>query len=318
MGSQMGKILKGRLNLPRPDEKRLRYAKECEAAVKIYAPDLLEELIAVAEASETDIESMKAIFLTFGVEPGCSIVAVSGEHTNDGKTLFGRNYDMFPHEQEWFTVLILQPTERFDSMQFTDHFVGTFCGVNEAGLGVAFSMAGGYNGIHQPGVPLTFAIRWTLDNFQTTDETVTYLTKIPHIRGCNFLIADKAGTIARVEACPEKAVACYAENGFGFSLNHYLVPEMKPFEYPTFEGKNGSIRREAHFRQWFETRQSPLTIAHVEQVLSTHKMGVCDHYSLAGQDCETIWSWYSSLGTAEVYVCDGPPCKNSYKLLKYL
>ncbi|RJS89903.1 hypothetical protein CW700_02685 [Candidatus Bathyarchaeota archaeon] len=316
MGLQMGGFLKGKFFPPPASKEKIQFARECEVYVREYAPGLLQELRGIAEACSIDLQLLNTFVLALGIEPRCSIFAVSAEHTIDETPLFARNYDWYERANQYFTSVVTSPSGGLTSLSFTDHPVGRYGGVNEAGLAVAVSAILGYSKKPVPGVRMNVATRWILDTFKTTEEAASYLEEIPHQIGHNFLIADRDGNIALVETASEKVVIRNAEGGFAATTNHYQSPEMKVFELEDYPLEN-SIRRLSNIVRWFKGREGPIGIDDIKFVLSDHERGVCNHGIWDGERAGTIWSWIAPLGKRHVFVCDGPPCRNEYKIIKY-
>ena len=316
MGRQHGRVLKGKFVPPPASREKIEYARECEEMVAEYAPGLIDELRGIADAGDIDLQLLNAFVLVLGIEPRCTVFAISGDNTADGASLIARNYDWDESFQQYFTGVWTSPSGGLTSLSFTDHMVGCYGGVNEAGLAVAITFIPAYIRKPTPGVRVNIATRWILDTCKTTEEAASYLEEIPHQIGQNFLLADRDGTLARVETAGEKTVVEFSEDGFAATTNHYLSPEMKHLEaedYPL----DGSMRRLNNVVNWFKGRESPVSIDEVKFVLSDHERGVCNHGVHDGVRFGTIWSWFTHLERRLVYVCDGAPCKNEYKITHY-
>src|SRR5512143_483693 len=85
----------GRVPLVQVSRTRLDFAAKCEPFVRDCAPELLDEIEGLAEGSGYDLDRVKMMALGLNAQPACSIVAVSGQHTADGKTVMGRNHDWY-------------------------------------------------------------------------------------------------------------------------------------------------------------------------------------------------------------------------------
>ena len=316
MGRQHGEVLKGRFVPPPASERKIEFAERCEEMVAEHAPGLLDELRGVADAGRVDLQLLKAFVLVLGVEPRCTVFAVSGDHAADGAPLFARNYDWDESFQQYFTAAWAKPSGGLSSLSFTDHMVGRYGGVNEAGLAVAITLIPAYNRRPTPGVRVNLATRWVLDTCRTTEQAASYLEEIPHQIGQNLLLADRDGVIARVETSGEKTVVDFADEGFSATTNHYLSPEMKHLESED-RPLESSRRRLANVLSWFGGREGLVGVDDVRFVLSDHDRGVCNHGEHEGARFGTIWSWIAPLDRRLVYLCDGPPCKNEYKAVRY-
>lgn len=135
MGQQYGRTLDEWGFSPQPvsDEKR-NFVRNCEPAIQEHVPKLLEELHGIADAGNWDVDLFKAMPLALGYESGCSVVAISGEHTVDGTPLFGRNYDFYTSFADYSELYRTRPDDRLASVGCSDHWISRHDGVNEAGL----------------------------------------------------------------------------------------------------------------------------------------------------------------------------------------
>ena len=192
MGRQTAVLLKLNEHSPEPPpEARLQFARACEAVVREHAPWLLEEIRGMASVDGVDPTFVQVLPLTLGADSGCSVVAVSGRHTRDGRPLFGRNYDFFASFRQHNTLCRTRPEGFLAHIGCTDHWIGRHDGLNEAGLAIGHS--GPWTRKRQPGFVFTLAIRAVLDTCRTVAEAQAFLERIPHLQNSAFLVADAAG-----------------------------------------------------------------------------------------------------------------------------
>ncbi|MHA2231489.1 MAG: C45 family autoproteolytic acyltransferase/hydrolase [Candidatus Hodarchaeales archaeon] len=293
-------------------DERITFAQDCEKAVRIYAPDLLKELEGIADSSNLDYELLCALEPTPRMNHACTVLAVSGDHTNDGLPILGRNHDWLLDSSENLTLCWTSPENRFASLGFTlpeDGQVGRFSGINEAGVALASVLASSLDPV--PGVLNSIAIRWILDNCETTTEAVDYLQKIPKVWGIYHLIIDKSNHIAKVEAHPQKTKVTHVEDGFAAISILFDSPEMLPYNQP--EGIPLHKPRMDYMPIWFQQRKGPIEVRHVQEALNNHKHRMCDHHFDGTQHWGVSWSWIASIGSRKVLVAAGPPCKTNYE-----
>lgn len=313
MGQQYGRILEQVGFSPEPaSPEKLRFVRDCEFAVQEHSPELLTELQGIADAGDWETELIQAMPLALGYEAGCSVVAVSGEHTADGKPLFGCNYDFFRSFGDFSELYRTHPTDHFASIGCSDHWVGRHDGINEAGLAIGHTFVPHYE--EQPGIMFALAARTVLDTCQTIADAVTFLEDIPHARNTNFLVADAAGDIAIIEASPEEVTTTRPTNGFGAVTNHFQSDVMAAFEAPDEEERPDSERRLQNLTEWFETRSDPFDTDDIQRVLGDSENGVCACADDAEDDpIMTLWSWTATLGESVGYLTKGAPDETSYE-----
>jgi predicted choloylglycine hydrolase len=315
MGQQYGRLLEQAGFTPQPasPEKR-QFVRECEPVVQEHTPELLDELQGIADAGDWDAELTKAIPLALGYEPGCSVVAVSGDNTVDGIPLFGRNYDFFRSFDDFSELYHTHPEDRLASIGCSDHWIGRHDGINEAGVAIGHTFVPN-RGI-QPGIMFAVATRAVLDTCRTVSDAVAFLEQIPHARNTNFLIADREGDIAIVEASPEAVTTTYPTDGFGAATNHFVSESMAVYE-PTDEDRSDSETRLRQLESWFEKSSTQIEIGEVQRVLADPEEDVCACATDENAEpIETLWSWTAILDDPEAYLARSRPDEHPYELIE--
>ena len=317
IGLQIGKLLRrsGYSPPPLPPE-RLELAAECEKLVQKYTPTLWEELEGVAEGGNFKEGNVVPFELTLLPLPrrGCTIFAVAPEYTTSGKTIFARNYDWEISFQEMFTFIKTYPNDALSSLGCTDLVVGRYGGINEAGLAIGLTAISGYPD-DKPGVILHLVTRWILDNCSTTKEAVDFMKRIPHFRGNNYLIADKEGDIALVEASPEKVMVTPAKDGLVFAANRFQSPEMLELEVEKWANPT-TAQRQKIVKNWFSNEKGGIDEMAAQRLLAgvfEKGAGVCCKYTDGPEEWGTIWSWIAVLGEGTMNIADGAPSHNEFK-----
>jgi len=310
MGAQNGKYLKGFFKAPPASEAKKKFTAQCIPHIEKYTPGIIEETDSLAETIGEDRELMRCFLLTLGLEPGCTVFTLSGNKSLEETPIFARNYDWDPSFLQYFHLVKSKPQGKYTNLGFSDVMVGRYGGVNEKGLACAITAEPAYTGKPQPGVRMNLAVRWILENHESTSEAIEWLTKVPHQYAHNYLIADKTGELARVESSPEQDKVTTSTE-FIHVTNHYLDKEMRKLENPTFDYSN-THRRYNTIDKWYQGKDT-INLADVKKVLSTHENGVCNH----GEGFETIWSWIAPLGKRYAYVCHGSPCKGKYHKIEF-
>jgi predicted choloylglycine hydrolase len=293
---------------------RTEFADKCEEIVHQYMPEFLDELKGVSDALGADYNAVKIWPLCSyaRLQQSCSVVAVSGEHTAQGKPLFIRNYDYLDTDGKDFTAFWTKPKNGLASVGFSDSMSVRYCGFNEKGLAVASSISG-YGGSTQPGINFSLVTRWVLDHYSTTDEAVEFFKKVPHFHGWNFLLCDARSNIVRVETCPEKVVAIGFDEGIGISTNHYLSEEMKKLEDKNWRSEGSTVKRYDNILNWFQNRSESVTTDYACKLARSRvdEGGICDRF--AGVEGGTLWSWIHTIGEKDVLISDGPPNNCAYQ-----
>jgi len=326
MGHKLGSQFKNFFEPPPCHSEKLKLSHQCREIVKQYTPNLLEEIRGFCDAGNFDLESMEAFLLVLGYEyfltpgEGCTVFAIGSELTDSGFPIFARNYDFNVDFQPYCGITFRSPLGKLKSIAFSDHMIGNYGGINESGLAIAILQAGNYDSRWQPGIRFNLSIRWVMDNCHNTEEAVSFLEKIPHVRGQFFMVMDKEDNIARVETSPPHVAVTYAKKDYLFSTNHYQAESLKKYSNQTLFMPN-SLERFNKVKTFLEKRNSNLTLNNIMKFISSHEKGVCNHFELDGIKIATIYSWIAEIrekgDPIQALATIGSPCKNDYERYTY-
>jgi len=321
MGLYQGQLLKqAGFTLPAPEEKMVKFARQCEAVVGQYMPELVEEIHGVAEGAGIDYDTVMTLTMTAPFDPeevpGCSIVAVMPEKTVDRQMIVGRNFDMFEDvSKEGATTFCTYPEGGYASVGNCDIWVGRWDGLNEAGL---FT---GSTSIHLPGPrPVLpgpvgwFTGRYVLDNCATAEEALKFFKLLPRTGSGGRLIADSSGHAVVVEAGVEGYEIRYPEDGLLVVTNHAVSQRFsgkEPFVPESSRPRYNRIRT-------LLGRCTSINVEDVKSALSDHKGSVCAHEKdPSGRIMATIWSVVARPGDRQVKIAEGSPCKTEYRTVHF-
>ena len=314
MGWKYGTVLrKHGFKLPQMEEGTVALGLKCEAEVGAVFPEILEEVRGFAEAIQEPYEKLAAFILTvgYGKPMGCSAFA----SVNDSIAIFGRNYDFFYRFEKYCESYLTRPKGAYASLGNTDMFIGREDGVNEKGLAVSMHFVSAQLG--SPGINFPIAVRFMLDKCANTVEAVSFLTRTKFLTANNYLIADRGGQLAVVEASPAGVRVRHPEAGESFivATNHFVHPEMKTFEDTSKRDPDSEMRYNVILRSLREVR-GHVTEGIAKRILSNHEGRVCSHldYIKLG----TLWSQIVDLRRSTVLRAEGQPCKTKYRLDKRL
>jgi len=308
MGRKYGTALaKHGFKLPQ-SEPQTTLGLQCEEEVKRVFPEILEEIHGLAEGVREPYEKVAAFILTvgYGKPVGCSTFA----SVNDSSVIFGRNYDFFTRFEKYCESYLTRPKGAYASLGSTDIFVGREDGVNEKGLAVSMHFVAAQLGT--PGVNFPIAVRFILDKCANSAEAVNFLTNARFLTANNYLISDRGGDLAVVEAAPQGVRIRRPEGGESFivATNHFVHPEMKPFEDTSKRDPDSEMRYGAILRSLREVH-GHVTEGIAKRILSNHDGRVCSHldYIKLG----TLWSEIIDLRKPTVLRAEGQPCKAKYR-----
>jgi hypothetical protein len=144
---------------------------------------------------------------------------------------------------------------------------------------------------------------------------VNYLKRIPHYEAVSFLIADKEGRIARVEAAPEGVKVALTQDGMLAAINSIQSEGMQHLERIAEEGQIVHRHKE-RIDAWYDDRKGRIDLDAAKRLCSDHEIGLCDHGETRSEPFGTIYSWVAELGTGEIQVAHGRPCENEYQVIE--
>ena len=298
-----------------PTEPKLALVKECEREIAVHAPGLLEEIRGIADACECEYNLVLAnMTVSYFEQSACNVIAVSGNQCRNSKTIFARNHDWLDEDQKWVTCFRTHASTGLQHIGFGFADVGRYGGVNKEGLAIS-SASIWYLNKPKPGLRFHLVQRWVLDTYSDTRDAVDYLKRIPHHEAMSFLIADKEGRIARVEAAPEGVAAVFADDGILSAINMFESEQMQHLERVPDE-EYLVDRHKKRIKAWYDDSRGEIDLNAAKRLCSDHEIGLCDHGETKSEPFGTIYSWVAELGTGKIHVAHGRPCENEYKVIE--
>ncbi len=168
---------------------------------------LQREMEGIADGAGIDLQTLRRMHAVSEVtERNCSVFAVWGKATKDGKMYFGRNFDwmMDGGMQDAAALILYEPEEKgmipFASAGYIG-LVGVLSGMNMDG--VAIGQIGAVTRDQSfAGLPLMLVMRRLVEECHNVDDATAILTKVKRTVGYNYVVADaKANTARAYETC---------------------------------------------------------------------------------------------------------------------
>jgi isopenicillin-N N-acyltransferase-like protein len=222
----------------------LELAEACLPAHEKFTPDGVEELEGMAAATGLSLPELIIVsgFTDFvdtvyaaGGKAGttaaaaddCTAMLVPGSRASGGLPLFGQTWDMHASAAEHVLLIRGRPAGAPEFLTFTSVGCVGMIGMNQAGLVVGINNLMGGDG--QPGVMWTFVVRELLKR-ETVAEALELLEGVPLAGAHNYLLLDRHGAGANVEATgTRRHVTPLAQEPI-VHTNHCLVPETQALE----------------------------------------------------------------------------------------
>jgi predicted choloylglycine hydrolase len=291
-------------------EEKLDFAEKSEPEVRSFFPEILDEIRGFAEGCHSSFFDMEAFMLTIGAfkpQPMCSSFAIS----DDSEVVFGRNYDFYYSFKKFTESYLTAPEDGYMSLGHSDVFIGREDGINENGLAVAIT--GVCEKSIKPGVGFVLAVRHVLDKCSNLEEATKSLTMMHSSTTTNFILADRTGSMAVIEASPEKSLVRKATEGQNFIVctNHFVLPEMQRYEDLERRKKENwdTLQRYQALFEGLRLTKGKMNVDRAQKLLSDHTGHVCSHQKNMG----TLWSMTAELKNLRVFRAEGNPCRTEYK-----
>jgi len=298
------------LKVPAPSKERVEFAKGCEKEIGRIFPELLDEMAGFADGCQAPHDDTMAFIFgnaTFGADStACSVFAA----VNGSDIVYGRNHDTYYKFKQNSMAYLTCPEGSYWSVGHSDIYTGREGGLNERGL--AIGMGAVEEKEVRPGMDLAHAVRYVLDKCGNVEEGARALCEMRHSTANNFLLADRKGSIAVVEAAPGRVRIREPEEGNRFIVctNHFLHPEMFEMENREKRCWDSEVRYRAIYEA-LESRKGVINAEEAQAIFSDHSGHVCFHDKQV--PLGTLWSVIAVPTQLKVYRAEGHPCRNRYR-----
>jgi len=295
---------------PEQTEEKLDFGRRSEEEAKKFFPEILEEVQGFADACHAPYEQLAALLLSVGCfeveQSTCSIFTAF----NGSDAVFGRNYDFYYSFKRHIEAYLTCPREGYWSLGHSDIFIGREDGVNEKGLAVGITGIRGKS--VKPGVNFAVGTRHLLDRCSSVGEGVKALSGVQHSTTCTYLLADREGDMAVVEASPGRVRTRRPGEGDSFIVctNHFLHPEMLEMENQKERPWDSETRYKTIYGMLKEQR-GKIDVEGAQKILSNHSGYVCSHQKKI--QLGTLWSVVATLKQPKVFRAEGHPCRARYR-----
>jgi isopenicillin-N N-acyltransferase-like protein len=238
----------------------LALAEACLPAHREFTPDSVEELEGMAAATGLSLPELIVVngftdfvdtvyaagrgstdaATTSASADDCTAMLVPGLRAADARPLLGQTWDMHASAAEQVLLLRGRPEGAPEFLSFTSVGCVGMIGMNEAGLAVGINNLMAGDG--RPGVMWTFAVRELLKR-ETLAEALDLLERIPLAGAHNYLLLDRNGNGANVEATGTRRHVTPLDGEPLVHTNHCLFPSTQAVERDRAETSLASSRR---------------------------------------------------------------------------
>jgi isopenicillin-N N-acyltransferase-like protein len=308
------------------------YAGANMAASKLYAPELFEELLGIADGSGLGLE--KIFFLNSFLELedlrapalgsrllgppslwGCTTFCALPGATAENIALIGQNYDMERFYARYNVILKIRHPSGARALVYSLCGILGLNGLSSAGLGLVINKVAATDA--RPGVSYPFIVRKALSESRLGDAfgDVAFAARAS---GMLYQLASREGYGFALEVSATSYALLPFPGDLSVHTNHYLDPGLKKFESPGWLSHGGSyVRLEVARKVLGEQigRITPEILMEFCRNHVNHPRCVCAH-GFPGQSDEaafcTIASVVMDLSAGKMLAAHGNPCRNRY------
>lgn len=310
----------------------------CLLAHAVYAPDLIEEMLGMADATGIGINELVIMngFTDFvdvvandsaapvwgaGVDRlvddvgGCTAFAADGSFTRDGRAYIGQTWDMHSSATPYVILLDIRPEIGPALLTFTlTGFVGMIS-LNEAGVAAAINNLLGADG--RPGVHWPYVVRRMLAQ-TTVEAALDTLMQAPLSGAHNDVLMglDAAGDQRgyNVEATATRRTVTQS-NGFVTHTNHCLAPELQAVERPrkalSLESTCTRLDQATAFLRQRRGKVNVETLVAMTRIHEEGAMSICAH-ARPNYNVESSGACIMAPNERALWALWGLPCRNEY------
>lgn len=227
-------------------EEVLALAQACIPAHQAYAPELMEEIQGLADATglspaELIITNGFTDFIDLVYAHGrvrqaapqaaddCTAFIVPDSRAKDGHGFLGQTWDMHADSTRYVILLRCRPDGEPACLTFTVMGCIGMIGMNEAGIAVGINNLVAADG--QVGVTWPFVVRKILQQTDL-DAALDCITRAPLVGAHNYLLFDRTGRGYNVEAFPTATHVTPLADAPIVHTNHCLVPATQARSRP--------------------------------------------------------------------------------------
>jgi isopenicillin-N N-acyltransferase like protein len=319
----------GRLTFADAERQALAYG----AAARRWLPGHVEEVEGLAEGAR--VPFARLLVLNCGEEftsdePVSGAPRLGSPHSGDhctavavaagGRHIVGHNMDWYVIDAVNNVLFDLTGPDGTCIMGLAGAPYLLMLGMNSHGIAnVSNSVHSNDNRI---GVPNVFVRRATLEA-RTLEESRDRGLLAARARGTNQFLADTDGRLWDLEtSATAHALMDHTHAGFMAHANHYVSPEMLPYEGRV--SSESSVRlatAERLLQEGVAAGEDPVEL--VARILRTHEPSrdecICGHPRPEDAPADqgmTVGSIICDLDERRVYACAGPPCENRYEVFE--
>lgn len=303
-------------------------------AIKEYAPDAIEELHGIADGAGVERVDVLAINIRTEVLNAARMTSVEAAPpaectafanvSTDGRVVVGQNWDWSPFALDTVVVLRAEPDSGPAYVTVVEAGLLAKFGTNSAGVGVLTNALTCTEDLGEPGVPYHVLLH-TLHQSTSTQEGLDWISAAFRASSANYLLADRAGHLADVEARPGDSDQLHhlVPDAAGCLLhtNHFVASDFAAGDYASMIDSTSHDRLAQIGRslQAETTTTDDSSVARFVAALTDHgndPNSVCRHVDPtlpASEQSVTAAATIIDLTAGTMLVSEGPPCSPGFE-----
>lgn len=301
-------------------------------AIEDFAPDYVEELHGIADGARVERVDILAINIRTEVMNAARIASLSGSAPAEctafatvapsARVVAGQNWDWLPFALDTVVVMRAEPDDGPAFVTVVEAGLLAKFGANSAGVAVLTNALTCTDDLGEPGVPYHVLLR-ALHQCASTQEGLDRIASAHRASSANYLLADRGGQIADVEARPGGVNQLHqlAPDAAGCLLhtNHFMAADFDAGDYTTMIESTSRDRLSQVGRSMAAVAAGDGSIELFVAALTDHSNqpnSVCRHVDPAEPPSEqsvTVAATLIDLTDARMLVSEGPPCSPGFE-----
>lgn len=299
-------------------------AKEFLEPVGRYDPDLIEEMQGVADGAGLDfldiltLNSRSELILQGTEGPdGCTSAAIAKERAKDACALLGQNWEWKTCQRAACVILRIRQKNKPDIFMITEAGIIGKIGMNSAGIAVCLNAMSADK--KPAGLPLHIALRGIL-NSTLLGEAVCAAGREKLACCAFFMVGSKSGEVIGIEVGPDDFDVLYPKNCVIAHTNHFVSPRLAGFKDTLKLKFPDTYARGGRADKLLSAVEGSVGAEDLKRVFTDHAGypdSLCRHDDLRdpeGLRFGEVFSVIFHLGTGEIEIAAGEPCRNPYKI----
>lgn len=304
--------------VPVSRERALTVARGSIPYVERYAPEMIEELRGMADATGLSLEELMLLQVRNQLRPeteaGCTAFSLAASASATGSSIVGQNWDNDPALDPFTIVLIRRPRGKPAIMDVTQAGLIAYIGLNDQGIGVCL------NTLPAPsrplGVPHYFTVRAIYES-RTLGEAVAAVRRAERAIPANILLATPQGPADLEVILDEVYLLRDPGTGLVTHTNHCLHPALASInaEFPELLE---SYPRKERLDALLADRPRPWRIEDLKEALRDHEgypRSICRHpndHPITGF-LASVFSVIVEADAGRLHLSRGNPCEHPYE-----